>query len=106
MCRRRCTWWRGSTWALRGEGVAPDEAARRLAGMSIGERHDLLYRRGGNFNELPPWQRRGVGLYWDTYAQPVTGMSRIRVVVDLELAMKDAYAAFIAERIERADDQA
>lgn len=90
------------TWALRGEGVAADEAARRLAGMSLGERHDLLYRHGCNFNDLPGWQKRGVGLYWDTYVQPGTGAQGRRIVVELELAMKDAYDEFVRGRIAQA----
>lgn len=84
------------TWALRGEGLAADEAARQLAGLSLANRHELLFRHDRNFNELPAWQKRGVGLYWDVYAQ------HRRIAVALELAMKDAYDEFVRQRIAQA----
>lgn len=56
-----------------------------------------------NFSDLPKWQRRGSGLYWEAYEKtatnPKTGepvaVARRRVVRDLELPMKDEYNAFV-----------
>jgi len=93
------------TWALRAEGLSGDEAARRLAGLALADRHELLYRHDRNFNDLPVWQKRGVGLRWDTYTQPGTGATRRRIAVDLELAMKDEYDEFVRGRIAEAGDQ-
>ena len=64
--------------------------------------------KGVNFNELPLWQRRGVGLYWETYGKaaknPLTGEEvtamRRRLKTDLELPMKDDYGRFINKLVE------
>lgn len=91
-------------WTLRkaGEGVA--SATRALHEKSVAEKNELLFRHGTNFNDVPPWQRRGVGLYWETYEKvgfdPVrkeeVRAPRRRVKVDRELPMKDEYGRFVA----------
>ena len=58
---------------------------------------------GTDFNDLPLWQKRGIGLYWETYQKeslnPKTGEKvlapRRRVKIDDNLPMKDAYGGFI-----------
>ena len=63
----------------------------------------LLFARGINFTDLPAWQRRGVGLAWETYAKegrnPVTGETtsaeRWRLARDLELPVGDAYGEYV-----------
>lgn len=90
-------------WLLRKQGQGVAEATAALKGMSVGNKNELLFRHGVNFNELPAWQRRGVGLYWkmvDHAAQnPTTGETatalRRRLYRDLELPMKDAYTTFL-----------
>jgi len=51
---------------------------------STSDKNELLFQQGINFNEVPAWQRRGIGLVWETF--------------DRELPMKAAYREFI-ERI-------
>ena len=46
-------------WLLRGEGLSDDEATKRLRGVSVSGRNELLFSRGRNFADLPAWQRRG-----------------------------------------------
>ncbi|HEY1011267.1 MAG TPA: tRNA(His) guanylyltransferase Thg1 family protein [Herpetosiphonaceae bacterium] len=95
-------------WRLRGEGLGAEEAARRLAGLSVAAKNELLFERGLNFNDLPAWQKRGVGLYWETYAKtglnPLTGetvsASRLRLKRDLELPRKDGYEALLRGLLE------
>ena len=48
------------------------EAERALSRQSWSAKHELLFQRGINFNDLPPWQRRGVGLLWEEYERPGT----------------------------------
>ncbi|BCJ46139.1 guanylyltransferase [Actinoplanes ianthinogenes] len=93
-------------WTLRQAGKSRREATRELDGTTTADKNELLYRHGINFTELPAWQRRGVGLWWET--APHTGHDPIRDVavtterrrirVERELPMKDAYRALI-ERI-------
>ncbi|MDM8549417.1 tRNA(His) guanylyltransferase Thg1 family protein [Desulfobacterales bacterium HSG2] len=90
-------------WALRKSGKRPAEASEFLLNMSVADKNELLFQKGINFNTLPNWQKRGVGIYWETYEKegynPVTCESvtaiRNRLKVDLELPMKDAYGEFI-----------
>ncbi len=94
-------------WTLRKEGKSVREATRLLDRMPVAEKHELLFARGVNFNDLPAWQRRGTGLYWESYEKdgfdpirnvPVTAARR-RVRVDEGLPMKEAYDRFVAERV-------
>lgn len=63
----------------------------------------LLFQHGINFNDLPAWQKRGVGVYWETDAKPgldprsgeATTAIRRRLTVDLELPRSEAYDALI-----------
>ena len=99
-------------WALRRAGDSASAAASKLNGMGLADKHELLYSFGINFNELPAWQRRGTGLYWERYERdavnPRTGevvhALRRRIKVDFELPMKDDYEAFVRERAARALD--
>jgi len=75
---------------------------------SVSDKNDLLFKRGINFNDLPAWQKRGTGLYWETYekqgynptlGQAVTAVRR-RVKTDRELPLGDEYSSFILSRVE------
>ena len=95
-------------WMLRGEGMPIAQATKRLKGMSVAEKNELLFQHGDNFNDIPNWQKRGIGLYWDLYEKqslnPVTGQQviaeRRRIKVDYELPMRDEYGMFILSLIE------
>ncbi|MBI5366991.1 MAG: guanylyltransferase [Planctomycetes bacterium] len=91
-------------WQLRGEGQSAPEATKNLEGLSLPAKHELLFQRAQvNFNDLPAWQRRGVGITWEDFAKPsvdprnghAVSATRRRLHVDLELPMKDAYDTFI-----------
>jgi tRNA(His) 5'-end guanylyltransferase len=94
-------------WVLRKQGQSVGDATAALKGMSVANKNELLFRQGINFNELPLWQRRGIGLYWEEYDRPaenpVTGEKllarRRRIRRDLELPMKDDYSAFLRKMI-------
>ncbi|HEX4999983.1 MAG TPA: tRNA(His) guanylyltransferase Thg1 family protein [Terriglobia bacterium] len=90
-------------WKLREEGCGAAAAAAALEGMSVAEKNELLFQRGVQFNELPAWQRRGVGLAWEEYdkpamnrktGEPVTARRR-RLQTILELPMRDEFSSFI-----------
>ena len=94
-------------WLLRKQDKGVGEATAALRGLSVADKNELLFRNGINFNDLPSWQKRGVGLYWEEYDRPaenpVTGEKvfarRRRIRRDLELPMKDDYSAFLRKLI-------
>jgi tRNA(His) 5'-end guanylyltransferase len=86
-------------WMLRHQGETVQHATASLEGLSVAEKNELLFSHGINFNDLPAWQKRGMGLYWETYEKeglnPITGEtvygSRRRIKRDLELPMNETY---------------
>lgn len=94
-------------WLLRHQGLDEDAATKRLRGVSVAERNELLFQHGINFNEVPAWQKRGIGAYWERVVLPAhdprtgapTEKTRRRVKIDYELPMKESYEAFIRERM-------
>lgn len=95
-------------WLLRGHGLDEKAATQRLQGVSVADRNELLFRHGVNFNDVPAWQKRGVGALWEeaprAAVDPRTGAEvagvRRRLVVRDELPMKDAYDAFVRGIVE------
>jgi tRNA(His) 5'-end guanylyltransferase len=92
-------------WLLRKQGQDVGEATAALGGLSVAAKNELLFQHGVNFNDLPPWQRRGSGLYWEWYdrvgenrvtAERVVARRR-RIRRNLELPVKDAYSTFLRD---------
>jgi tRNA(His) 5'-end guanylyltransferase len=92
-------------WCLRKDGLGVDVATSQLVGRSVAHKNEILFQHGINFNDLPLWQRRGMGLYWEEYdkpaVNPLTGQEvvarRRRICRNLELPMKDAYGDFVRQ---------
>lgn len=90
-------------WTLRKSGLDERQATKQLLGLSVGQKNELLFQYGLNFNDVPNWQKRGVGLYWEEYEKPavnpLTGENvvarRRRVAKEFDLPMKDAYTEFM-----------
>jgi tRNA(His) 5'-end guanylyltransferase len=69
----------------------------------VSAKHELLFQPGINWNNMPAWQRRGAGIYWQPVEKlgfnPKSGeqvaTTRRRLAVDEELPVKDAYSAFL-----------
>lgn len=91
-------------WTLRKAGRSVRAATKELHAKSVADKNELLFAHGVNFNDTPPWQRRGVGLYWEAYEKvgfdPVRRYEvravRRRVKIDRDLPMKDEYGRFVA----------
>jgi len=87
-------------WMLRKHGKSVAEATKKLEGQSVAFKNELLFQNGINFDKLPNWQKRGIGVYWDIYEKqgfnPKTGQTetatRRELKVDMELPLRDAYA--------------
>ncbi len=94
-------------WALRRDGKTVAQATTESLGMSVAEKNELLFRHGVNYNDLPAWQKRGIGLHWasvqkegiDPRTGSTTQTTRRRVHVELELPFGDAYGPFIDARL-------
>lgn len=101
-------------WLLRGQGLDARAAAARVAGLSVAAKNELLFQHGVNFNDLPAWQKRGVGLVWEQYDKPGTNpqtgervtSSRRRLAVIEELLIGEAYGAWLAELLSAASSRA
>lgn len=94
-------------WTLRKDGQNRQQATKRLLGQSVRQKNELLFRYGINFNDLPNWQKRGVGLHWKEYdkssVDPITNEKvwarRRRIRTDFELPMKEEYGQFVRSLI-------
>lgn len=98
-----------SYWLLRRQGLDDHAATQKLKGVSVADRNELLFSAGINFNEVPAWQKRGIGVRWVDEEQagenPKTGekvMSmRRRAVIDYDLPMKTEFDALVRGIVER-----
>lgn len=96
-------------WTLRKEGMNAQQATQALVGRSIAAKNEMLFQHGINFNDVPDWQKRGVGLYWEAYSKegmnPQTGEAviawRRRIKTDVYLPKRDAYSDFIRDLVRR-----
>lgn len=95
-------------WMLRKGGDSAGTATQKLEGLSVGDKNELLFQLGQmNFNDLPPWQKRGVGCLLQSYAtagvNPISGEAsqgtRTQVSVELNLPMKEHYREFVLKRM-------
>lgn len=95
-------------WALRKEGADVQAATAQVAGKSISDKNELLFSRGINFDKLPNWQKRGVGVHWGNVAKtgvnPITNEEvttyRRGLQVEYDLPRGQEYAQFIAALLE------
>jgi tRNA(His) 5'-end guanylyltransferase len=90
-------------WMLRKMGYNEKKATNYLERKSAAEKNELLFTRGINFNDIPNWQKRGVGLFWGkeekTGYNPIekveVNVGRNKIRIDYDLPMKDEYSEFI-----------
>lgn len=94
-------------WLLRKQGLSARAADAQIAGLRVAAKNELLFQHGINFNDLPAWQKRGVGLVWETYdtpgVNPQTGEAvtaqRRRLALIEELPAREAYTAWVTQII-------
>lgn len=90
-------------WLLRKEGMSAIDATKMLEGKSVAYKNELLFSRGINFDTLPSWQKRGVGVYWDSVEKvgfnPVKNEEvktlRRELKVDYQLPLGQEYAKYV-----------
>lgn len=94
-------------WLLRSQGKNETVATSQMSGISVADKNELLFQNGINFNDLPTWQKRGMGFYWtqidkegfNPKTQEKTLVKRRDIKVDFDLPMRDEYDNFIAQFI-------
>jgi tRNA(His) guanylyltransferase len=72
-------------------------------------KNEMLFQYGINFNYLPLWQKRGIGIYWKDVKRkgfnPKTNghvlVDKRKLHVDLKLPMREAYNQFIRHLLAR-----
>lgn len=102
-------------WALRESGMASGDVTKRLQGLSMREKHELLSRdHGVDFDAAPDWYKRGVGLVWETYEKELPArdgeepgtVTRRRIKVIHDLPVKDEYNRFVQKLVVARADSA
>lgn len=105
-CRNSLNGW--CYWTLRKNGDSKRKATSVLSGQGTSFKNELLFQNGINFNDLPAWQKRGVGIAFEEVEKegfnPKLGVkviSKRRVpFIEYNLPYGDAYAEFISNLIE------
>ena len=78
-------------------------ATWELEGKSISYKNELLYSRGIDYDQLPSWQKRGVGLWKEVYEKegfdPISKTTvkafRNRIAISENLPLGEEYAEMI-----------
>jgi tRNA(His) guanylyltransferase len=95
---------------LRKAGESAVAATAKLDRLSESNKNELLYQQANiNYNDLPNWQKRGIGLYWESYQKEATNLqtgekvfaTRRQIKVDMELPIQDHYSQFVRDFILR-----
>ena len=95
-------------WLLRKKGFSAQAATNQLNGRSIAWKNEFLFSEGINFNDLPAWQKRGIGIYWGSIEKigcnPITGVEeptvRKRLQINRELPLGADYGSFLLSFLE------
>lgn len=95
-------------WMLRKEGLGAQEATAQLDGKSIAYKNELLFSRGINFDKLPAWQKRGIGVFFADVEKigfnPITKQevltTRRELTVEYELPLGQQYGDMVASFLE------
>jgi len=91
-------------WMLRKEGKSVKEATKQLEGQTTAYKNELLFQHGINFDNLPSWQKRGMGIWWEDIEKegynPITKekviTTRRELHTEYELPLRKEYGSFIA----------
>jgi tRNA(His) guanylyltransferase len=92
-------------WRLRKDNFSSLEATKKIEKLSTAEKNELLFSYGINFNDLPAWQKRGVGIYWkeiekegfNPKSQQKVMATRRELFIEYDLPMKEKYNEFILQ---------
>ena len=88
---------------LRKKGISAREATRQLEGQSVSWKNELLFSENINYNNIPSWQKRGIGLYYSACEKigynPVKNQEesaiRNKLITELELKTGAEYQEWV-----------
>ena len=94
-------------WNLRKNGWSKNKATRELEGKSVAKKNELLFEMGVNYDKVPVWQKRGVGVYYknaikagyDPIKRTTVDVVRHELTIDYNLPINTEYANFIEQFI-------
>ncbi len=95
-------------WALRKEGRGQAEATKELEGKTVAYKNELLFQKGINYNDLPGWQKKGVGVYFkDTVKDGFNPIKNENVMAirrelysDFDIPFGEEYKKFVLSFLE------
>ena len=84
-----------------------------MSGISNSEKNELLFERGINYNDLPLWQKRGVGMYYrdeqregfNPITKETTSYTRRALHLEMELPIGQDYFRLISQILEDANKE-
>ncbi|MCL2319565.1 MAG: hypothetical protein FWC45_05735 [Treponema sp.] len=90
-------------WMLRKENYDKKAATKYIEHKTVAEKNEMLFLHGINFNDLPNWQKRGIGLYWvknDKIGYNPMQKNEIKaernvIEINFDLPMREEYSNFI-----------
>ena len=97
-------------WLLRKQGMSATQATNALSGKGTAFKNELLFQNGINFNTLPSWQKRGMGLYFKSVEKkgfnPIKQCEetalRQELFTDDALPLRQTYSDFILSILKNA----
>jgi tRNA(His) 5'-end guanylyltransferase len=84
-------------WKLRETGKSVADATNQLEKLTVAEKNELLFSMNINYNDLPAWQKRGIGFYWEKVhkkgfnplTKTETTVERRELIQELELPLQN-----------------
>ena len=100
-------------WTLRKIGISALEAQKRMSGLPNSEKHEILFQNGINYNALPLWQKRGVGMYYRTEQRQgfnpktneTTSFTRNILHIDMDLPIGQEYSDLIKGILKESNEE-
>lgn len=98
-------------WTLRKEGMSKTQATALLEGKSVSYKNELLFSKGINYNDVPNWQKRGIGVRYQEVEKegfnPITKemvkTTRRELVTKLDIPLGEEYKEWIRELLNKCE---
>lgn len=96
-------------WTLRNQGQTFTDATKKVEKLSMSAKNELLFSYNINYNNLPTWQKRGVGLFYNEEKRE--GINKINnelleytrkvISIENELPIRENYRLFLSNIINK-----